>query len=1846
MNLGELYFSVLLKDETAKGREKIRKQIEKLKASLNVDIQKSDIKASIRDALANEKFKISVIIDKAEAQQAVRQALQQAGLRQGFTASDSRQVVAEAKAHAITTVAAANAQAILNKSNISTYISLERLRGAAARADNAELSLAERQRRAANSAISHAQASESLSRSLGRQSGLIGQLKSQFADLYSVYAVEGFLRNVIEIGGELENQKLAITAILQDAGKANSIFSQIKSLAIQSPFGLIELNQFAKQLSAYSVPYNELYDTMKRLADISAGVGVDMGRIILAFGQIKAAKFLKGTELRQLTEANIPIVDKLAEHFSKLEGRVVSAGEVLGMISKKKVGFEDVKAVLWELTDEGGMFYNMQEVLSESVKSKWKNLSDAIDIMYSDIAEGNSGILKGVAEALTALAQNYDKLMPIVYGVLGTLGTMKIVSLATVASLGKENVAIKQNIVAQRQRESQNLRIASSYRQLTATEQAQVAMSKKKLRQLNTLTIAELEQLATNKQLTAETALQSIAFGKLDASQARHLVRLKLITQEQAMYALRQASSVKILRLFSLNLGTFNAKIKIATLALKRLGLALKTLVFNPATLLMLGISAVVEGWSYITSSAEEAEERTKDFFTSMSEGYKSLSEVANKYQLDAGILNIAEYTTAINEMVQALKDNAPEVAGNILSDIFGEDADGKVKSLAEKYQLLADAIIAVANAKKMAAQNSDLPQIALDASNGVFDEGLHTNMTDYYNALKNEDNAILKLAEDWANLEEHIENAKKQHKDYAKVAEGKNRAEQIRLLLDYKGALEDVLTAYGKADWLLVTKAKQLFNENIVSIRYNVNAESNIVYNDLEQSMTKLKSALTARGYDLNNLVLEQEISIRALVKEIVNAKDVPDDIKKKFEVLGLQTFGIDANVEFDGSQMDNELVGMKKKFDDATNGVFTAKIKTTTDGAQGIIDAIKKEYKAAKEHVKTLKPIMLKLGIKAESNFEIVSGLNATSGKDEKYILSNGAKIWLSSLTEAQQEVLREIDSFNKIIRGAEAGATEMGFSLMDNDNRSDKDPLAERLKERYNLLKDANSMFEKLRKTYGDTEAMSMIKESGIFNAFFPENGEPTNIQDISNELDNILKQLDNKTQKRRDLKIDIEKLKLDIKEKAKRDAVSEAMKSIERTIDESAKKWNLFNKIFENTGNKDLAYGVAFNSPFKTGADDFVKSIKDTFDGAMKKEFLYTYEGLSAMSTDELKNVNSEVKKVFENTQKKIQNYKDSQLEDLAEILAKYKTNAEEIKLIEANRLKTLNAINQAIKDNRISTDKGNRLTAQVNANADYDKLTRLADYLKFFSAIYSLTLTEAQNIGDAIKKNLNDKLKAGTISVEEYADEIAKIKEQIDKIINAKGDFHALLAGGLDAMFKNQSEKADSDYKETLIRYQNATTDAEKKSAKVDADAAADRKKAADDTLKSFLAARSTMGGIADVASGIHDAFKSVMEMAEAFGADTGAGTIWGDIDLGLGILSDMTSSAQAAMQGNVGGIISGVFGALTAPFTAFAKYHDAKLQRQIEESQKKVQQLQATYSLIEQKMEKSLGGQSGYSSSYQQQRKNLQRQRAELQRQRDAELDKKDTDDAYVADLNNQIAEMSQQIKDFAEEAAETLYSINIKDWASQLGDALYSAWQKGEDGAEAFRKKVTEIMGDVMNQILKVKILEPAMKKLQTMLFGDDGMSGMFGSDFSLDENELAQIADYLMGIIGKSDDYYDALDKLNDYMERRYGVTMKEEEEAEGESLKKGIQGVTENTANLLASYINAIRADVSMKREYARRLIEDLFPTYNLIAQAQLQQLQMIQANTAKNAELVLQIKDMLHQNINPGKGFKIA
>lgn len=235
-----------------------------------------------------------------------------------------------------------------------------------------------------------------------------GQLSRQLALLFSVSQIEGYISKLAKVRGEFELQQRSLQAILQNKSQADQIFNKTVQLAVKSPFQIKELVTFTKQLAAYRIESDKLYDTTKRLADVSAGLGVDMGRLILAYGQVKAAAYLRGTEVRQFTEAGINLYGELQKLFKTRDQADYTTAQIVDMISKRKVTFKDVEQVFENLTSKEGIFYNMQEIQAETLQGKISNLKDSIDVMLNSIGKANEDTLKGTIDAVKSLIDNWE----------------------------------------------------------------------------------------------------------------------------------------------------------------------------------------------------------------------------------------------------------------------------------------------------------------------------------------------------------------------------------------------------------------------------------------------------------------------------------------------------------------------------------------------------------------------------------------------------------------------------------------------------------------------------------------------------------------------------------------------------------------------------------------------------------------------------------------------------------------------------------------------------------------------------------------------------------------------------------------------------------------------------------------------------------------------------------------------------------------------------------------------------------------------------------------------------------------------------------------------------------------------------------------------------------------------------------------------------------------------------------------------------------------------------------------------------------------------------------------------
>lgn len=279
--------------------------------------------------------------------------------------------------------------------------------------------------------------SRALTEQTSYMAGYMSRWAQRMAFTFSFGAAKSFVGQIAEVRGQFELSERSLEAILQNKPKADEIFNKTVELAVKSPFRIKNLVDYTRQLSAYRIESDKLYDTTKRLADVSAGLGVDMGRLILAYGQVKAAAYLRGSEVRQFTEAGINMYGELQQYFKEVKGEAYTTAQIVDMISKRKVTFEDVEAIFQRMTDKGGTFYNMQEIQAETLQGKISNLKDAFDVMLNDIGKANEGTMKGMVSWGTSLLDNWKTLAEIGKALIPILIAIKANSMFTKTSLGQ-----------------------------------------------------------------------------------------------------------------------------------------------------------------------------------------------------------------------------------------------------------------------------------------------------------------------------------------------------------------------------------------------------------------------------------------------------------------------------------------------------------------------------------------------------------------------------------------------------------------------------------------------------------------------------------------------------------------------------------------------------------------------------------------------------------------------------------------------------------------------------------------------------------------------------------------------------------------------------------------------------------------------------------------------------------------------------------------------------------------------------------------------------------------------------------------------------------------------------------------------------------------------------------------------------------------------------------------------------------------------------------------------------------------------------------------------------------------
>lgn len=1064
------------------------------------------------------------------------------------------------------------------------------------------------------------------------QSQVLSDLKSMAQQYLSVYGAQQFINNIIEIGGQLENQRMSIASILGDAAQANTLFEQIQSLAVKSPFGVVELDQYTKQLSAFGFQYNELYDMTKRLADISAGAGTDVGRLALALGHVRAEGALTGYTLRQFAMNNIPMLQKLSEMLSAREGRLVSTQDIRKRVSQKQIGYEDVISVIKGLTDEGGMFYNMQEAISQSTKSKWKNLKDAMDIMYGKMAESDlvGGGLKDLAGFLTDLTKRWQEIMGVMTAVGTTFLASKLAVLAYNTSLGQNATLTFKAMTAAKRHEATNLALAGTYRTITAKEEA---LNKSRSLQAITLT-----KLAINQgKLSAEELSRAVAMGKLSKEEARAAVRASTLNAVQKGQMLVMVKNTQILTRYQrVMLGV--------TSTLYSFGAALRTVFFNPMTYIMVAISAITELWMRNKTEMDAMKEAADNIALKGKEGIKNLKEFFNSNDIKAtttGVKRVwdgdkAKYETIQNDVtneiesyknfkvafpvyaeldkasIKAVMDNAEQfireyssTPNKMLNDAFALKDDGTVPKLEEQYKSLEKSINTVAMAyTRLKNEVSPIVEYALDATDsGWFNDSLITNINDYSKDYKQYSDAMTTMMKKHYEYAEAAMKAAEADNAFGAAVKAKNKemyesenrymtlSEKVRMLVENQGKYANAYSLFdNNMSWDDGSNI-ETWGE-VVSRYHDVGASFTEMNKDLDIFVSNVKAKLTEVGWDFTKLSEDQRMALSLMLADVVaKASDSTDDIKNKVTALVKQKFNIDLDVK------EKELIGkistIKQELEALCGKKWVLDIGVNTDKMSDIIKSTDTKYQEALGTISrafaSSNSILKKMGVK----------------KGEKADISKAG-----SLSDSQKQFIQEYNAAVDLKESSDKFYKKLGIEPPEEKNKNKnkntkayKDEFAKRWDERIRIMKEAYDWYEKWRKEYGKDTALDKVNSryADIFEAWKTDAKLPWKDFDVKNIISyaKYVRQIRDDAFARYQKQKDIDKYNNGQEAlRVFRQAVSlltdfdwdeiqrkteEYASTVKRAIDDMSQRWDNYKSLLEATGNVSLATQLSGLTP---------------------------------------------------------------------------------------------------------------------------------------------------------------------------------------------------------------------------------------------------------------------------------------------------------------------------------------------------------------------------------------------------------------------------------------------------------------------------------------------------------------------------------------------------------------------------------------------------------------------------------------------------------------------------------------
>lgn len=1701
----------------------------------------------------------------------------------------------------------------------------------------------------------------------GKLNSTVQDLKSLFLQGGLVFGAQQFAMSIITTGGEMEKQHIALQSILGDMQNANTMFNQIKELALNSPFTFSELNRDVKQLAAYGVEYDQLYDTTKRLADMSSGLGVSFDRIALAFGQVQARGWLDGKELRQIAYAGIPLLNKLSEFYSKQEGRNVSTSEIKTRISNREVSFDDVKSIFWQMTDAGGQFYNMQQVLSETLLGRYNKLKDAWEIMLAEFASGDALVgkfFKTAIDGATALVQSLHTLaMPM--GAIFAGYAFKKMAAGNTASGFLSNKA----------------NLASNIQNKVLQGQALTQIEQRILATKNQITGADLRALANARALTTEKLNQLRLSGKITAEQYniyRGIVLRQTGEKTVRMQMLRTLATMR-----SMSLTTTLSSVKNVWTGFQASALAAFRVIGTGAKTLAAGIwsaigglpgliiTAVTFGITYAISEYQELSQKIKQTQDEIADKNKQIRDFLRDNNVNIAISggDTKEIDNMIDSYKEKLKELAPYSYKNMLMTAEEKKSHAdRLKYLEQEIKLLKEANDIASTKLSNRGYYSDLSDatedvidafkkreemrvaaMASDASTG--DKELYANETAYDNYIESLKKELAKRFGDIGKDEKMREAAMQAMSGiFSSMGIPEDKADIIRT---------SILQAFGcgdKSAWLqaevsnsmiaLIDKSFPMIGEKI---------KASIPLNDAEKA--KVKELMN----DAKNGLIRQYPELERTLQNMLAASNFQAVIRLVLDggekLNNLQSELVKRIPSRYSGLIMSETSGKYKAFAEKwgkEDSWYSAR-----NSAQSDIDKAKNEYLSAKAS-------------KAKKSDELYTA-------------------WQTVKQAAKDLLYYDYD-----------GSGKKSNKVPKEKNRNSghkEDKQLKNLRERIELYKKMYAEIKKFKELYGEG-ALGQLANDGEFEAIFNDK-KRFPISDYTNyetSIKELLKTLPASTRERLDYAAN-EKAGIQTENrKLLEDQRREELNVLNKQLDTISEQYETYKKIYELTGNKKGSENIVFGGTVQF--DTYKRFLEEQLDIAVKHDNVQS--GLN-LTTDEVKGMSLEnvkdkygeetrvydIRKKLEDENNKI---KKETIDLMASLIEKNATIAQQIEDENRKYERQLELI-KGIEDPQMRdrAKAGATKTHDENvAKLQFEQFKQESDWVAIFD--------DLDRVSSATINSMIEKIDQFSMTTGLSVESIKQLRDALDKLRNeqiSRNPF-GFIFGGVNrgkaiGKFINERLGGMDDTAKIFISKEDASRLGIAGGVRTKASLKNDQQSAYADSSKAISELATKMQALNTVLDPVINLFKAMGEedsilgqiVGGASGAFSSAASTAGAFDTlgkmeGLGFLKGAgpyAASASAAL--SIGGSLIKAFGADYSSYNkAKAEYDnltsiwDSLISKKTEymnihwgteatEASKEAQEMLKAEieqtKVIAQKRLNS-GASAGSHSIWYRMWKGSYKYNGHNWRDVAGDISSKygvkfngmedmlnmDADtlskikkdytglwasmDSEFRDYLERLIQYGEKADDMIEALTEKLTGNKFSDLVSSWGDAMATMANTSDNLVDHFEENLKKtILNSMIENIYGDKI-KALLKKTQGYAENGDKIKDSNGNVIS--EYTGAEYAD----VKNSTDELSKQIEATRDYLKKTYGWS-----DNSSSSSRNSIKSITEETGDLIASYLNAIRLDCSvMRTEQAK-----YYPEMSEIAKSQLSQLNAIARNTLRNADAAERIDDTvseLNDNFN--------